>query len=252
MALYILLPAYNEAKSLPGLMPKFAELLPKFPDLHVIVVDDGSKDGTAEIAESYQRLYPVTVLRHEVNKGLGRGMMTGLRWIAENGSSDDVVVTMDADDTHDPSIIPAMVEKIKKGTHVVIASRYQDGGEQIGLSFFRKVMSWGASTLLGFIFQIDGVRDYSSGFRAYKIGVLQVAFQRFGEYFIEASGFQCMAEILLKLRTLGLRFDEVPLVLRYDRKAGPSKMPVLETVLQYFFLARKVSRLEIVHEKRLG
>ncbi|MZP28247.1 glycosyltransferase [Heliobacterium undosum] len=252
LALFVLLPAYNEAAALPRLLEKFIPLQARYPKLQVVVVDDGSADQTAEVAEGFADRLSVTVVRHGRNRGLGCAMNTGLRYVCSHGAAGDVVVTMDADDTHDPGHIPEMLEKIDRGADVVIASRYQQGGEQVGLSPLRRILSWGASTLLGWIFGIDGVRDYSSGYRAYRIGALQRAFDRFGENFIEASGFQCMAEILLKMRMLNLRFGEVPLVLRYDRKAGQSKMPVLETVLQYFFLARKVSRLEILHEERLG
>ncbi|MBM7865330.1 glycosyltransferase [Heliobacterium gestii] len=237
---------------MPKLLEKFLLLQARYPKLQIVVVDDGSSDETATVAEGFADRMAVTVVRHGKNRGLGCAMKTGLRWVCEHGADGDVVVTMDADDTHDPNHIPSMLDKLDRGADVVIASRYQEGGEQVGLSPLRRVLSWGASTLLGWIFGIDGVRDYSSGYRAYRIGALRRAFDRFGEKFIEASGFQCMAEILLKMRTLNLRFGEVPLVLRYDRKAGQSKMPVLETVLQYFFLARKVSRLEILHEERLG
>ncbi|KAB2952571.1 glycosyltransferase [Heliorestis acidaminivorans] len=244
MALYILLPAYNEAKSLPNLLQKFQNFRRDVEDLKIVIVDDGSQDDTAVIAESFQGLLDVEVIRHGQNRGLGCAMTTGLKWICKVAKQDDVVVTMDADDTHDPGHIPAMMEKIRRGADVVIASRYQEGGEQVGLSQVRRLMSWGASTFLGVLFGIEGVKDYSSGYRAYRVGILQQAFERFGDNFIEAQGFDCMAEILLKLRTFQPNFAEVPLVLRYDRKTGPSKMPVLETVFQYLFLARKAARLD--------
>lgn len=210
----------------------------------MIVVDDGSNDETVSIAEGYRETERLEVLRHPENRGLGCAIKTGLRWACERAEADDVIITMDADDTHDPALIPEMATKIRQGFDVVIASRYQSGGEQIGLSQMRKVMSWGASTLLGQIFRIDGVKDYSSGFRAYRAGILQKAFERYGDEFIEARGFDCMAEILLKLRTMNLRFAEVPLVLRYDRKAGRSKMPLVETIFNYLFLARRAARLD--------
>ncbi|QGG49347.1 glycosyl transferase, family 2 [Heliorestis convoluta] len=229
---------------MPKLLQKFHSLRRDYEDLKIVVVDDGSQDETAAIAESFSEVLDVKVIRHGENKGLGCAMMTGLQWICEKGTPNDVVVTMDADDTHDPNHIPAMLKKMNEGADVVIASRYQQGGEQVGLSQYRRLMSWGASTFLSVLFGLEGVKDYSSGYRAYRVGLLQQAFERFGSQFIEARGFDCMAEILLKLRPFRPQFAEVPLVLRYDRKAGPSKMPVLETVFQYLFLARKAARLD--------
>ncbi|MCW2277429.1 glycosyltransferase [Heliophilum fasciatum] len=242
--IYFLLPAYNEAGSLPSLLRKLVRLTECVPAMQVVVVDDGSQDATLAVAEGFRGRLPLEVLHHPVNRGLGRAMMTGLRWIAERSAADDVIVTMDADDTHDPALARVMVHKLGQGYDVVIASRYQRGGEQVGLSLLRRVLSWGASWLLGRVFGIDGVRDYSSGFRAYRASVIQGAFAHFGDRLIETRGFDCMAELLLKLRSMNLRFGEVPMVLRYDRKAGRSKMPLVETVLQYFVMARRVTRMD--------
>lgn len=238
------MPAYNEAVSLPSLLRKIEGLKQKDSDLQVVVVDDGSEDDTARICEEYQGIAGLTLLRHPENRGLGRAINTGLRWAVTRAHADTVIVTMDADDTHDPALVPQMAAKIRQGYDVVIASRYQAGGEQVGLSRVRKILSWGASALLGRLFRLEGVKDYSSGFRAYRAGILQKAFDHYEENFIEARGFDCMAEILLKLRSFNVRFAEVALVLRYDRKTGASKMPVFETVCNYLFLARRVARLD--------
>jgi dolichol-phosphate mannosyltransferase len=143
---------------------------------------------------------------------------------------------MDADNTHSPALIPVMLENIKNGKDVVIASRYEEGGEEIGLSYSRRLFSAGASFLLKLFFAIPGVKDYTCGYRAYSGRVIKKAFDVYGGSFIEESGFTCMAEVIIKLNLLGCEISEVPLVLRYDLKKGRSKMKVLKTIRRYFIL----------------
>lgn len=214
------------------------KIYPKFP---VVVVDDGSTDNTAQVASSFQGISELVLISHKQNRGLGRAIQTGLEWAVNHARPDEIIITMDADDTHEPGIIPQMVDKIRRGADVVIASRYCGGGEQVGLSPQRRILSWGASKILGSIFNIQGVTDYSSGYRAYRASLLRQAFERYGDDFIQANGFDCMAEILLKLRALNPVAAEVPLVLRYDRKNGESKMAVGATIMRYFGLIRRAA-----------
>ena len=160
-------------------------------------------------------------------------MRTGLSWACGHATEGDVVVAMDADNTHSPALIPALLERIEEGHDVVIASRYAPGGAEVGLSWRRRLMSRAASALLARFFPIPGVRDYTCGYRAYRVSALQRGVGRFGDHLIEEAGFTCMAELLVKLAAAGCRVAEVPLVLRYDLKAGASKMRVARTVLRY-------------------
>jgi dolichol-phosphate mannosyltransferase len=184
---------------------------------------------------------PVQILDHGVNKGLGQAMLTGLRHAAMLVNDEDVLVSMDADNTHEPLLIGAMLKKIRavdgvRAADVVIASRYEKGGEEIGLSKIRSILSGGASSLLRIFFPIPGVKDYTCGYRAYRGDMLKRAYQVYGDRLVEERGFTCMAEILIKLRAIGARVAEVPLVLRYDLKSGMSKMKVVRTILRYFVL----------------
>ena len=126
-----------------------------------------------------------------------------------------------------------MVTLIQAGKDVVIASRYADGGKEVGLSHARHIFSGGASFLLRLFFPIPGARDYTCGYRAYRVELLQRAFRVYGPELIEERGFTCMAELLIKLGKLGARLGEVPLILRYDLKSGPSKMKVMATIARY-------------------
>jgi dolichol-phosphate mannosyltransferase len=234
---YIFLPAYNEERDIRTLLLRIRDAMQGIGlDYKVIVVNDGSIDGTAQAVLSCQALMPVELVNHEKNKGLGQAMLTGLTHAEKIINDQDVLVTMDADNTHDPRLIQAMDAKIRAGADLVIASRYQSGGEEIGLSRLRSFLSRGASSLLSLFFPIPGAKDYTCGYRAYQGEIIRRAFHRFGEKLVEERGFTCMAEILIKMRLIHARVAEVPLVLRYDLKSGQSKMKVIRTILRYFVL----------------
>lgn len=235
--IYILLPAYNEERDIATLLHRIREAMQSFGDPYrVLVVNDGSTDGTLAVVTGLQDEMPIELLDHVVNKGLGQAMLTGLSKAAELVQEDEILITMDADNTHDPCLIEKMAEKIRAGSDLVIASRYEQGGEEVGLSRLRSFLSRGASSLLKVFFPIPGAKDYTCGYRAYRGAALKQAHQIFGSRLVEERGFTCMAEILIKFRSINARVSEVPLVLRYDLKSGQSKMKVLRTILRYFVL----------------
>jgi hypothetical protein len=126
--------------------------------------------------------------------------------------------------SHTPGLMLRMIRTIREGHDVVIASRYQPGSRIYGLSIRRRVVSRLGSLLMRSLFPTPGVSDFTSGYRAYRASALKQAYAQYGDKLVEQDGFQCMVDILLKLRTLPLIFGEVPMILRYDLKRGPSKM----------------------------
>ncbi len=235
--LAVVLPAYNEAKNLPTLLDRIGRALgDSGRPYRIIVVDDGSTDDTAATADWAGNSLPVEVLRHDKNRGLGAALRTGL---IEAIRHSDFVITMDADDSHDPAIISHMIERAEVGYDVVIASRFEYGGAEIGVAGHRKFMSHGASALLKRVAPLKGVQDYSSGFRVYRTDLLKRLVVHYGEdALVTESGFACMVELLLKTSLHGGRVSEVPLILRYDRKKSPSKMRILRTVTRYGTVVR--------------
>ncbi|MCX8072053.1 MAG: glycosyltransferase family 2 protein [Candidatus Binatia bacterium] len=223
------LPAYNEEPNLPVLLEAVRDALePHSVPYEVVVVDDGSTDATADIARRYAEEMPLVLVQHEKNQGLGATLRDGLKAAVARASERDVVVTMDADATHPPGLILRMLQLIEEGFDVVIASRFQPGARVLGVSAMRRLMTRIASLLLRTLFPM-GVRDFTCGYRAYRATALTAAFHRYGDAFIDQAGFQCMLDVLLKLRRFDLVMGEVPMVLRYDRKGGASKMKVWRT-----------------------
>jgi dolichol-phosphate mannosyltransferase len=232
---WIVLPAYNEAAGLPHLLDALARTEGS-AGWRTVVVDDGSTDGTGEIARRCADRLDLTVLAHPENRGLAAAIRTGLEHVCRQAAPDDAIVTMDADDTHSPGQIPSMLRALEQGADVVIASRYVRGARQAGVPPHRAVLSAGVGLMLRLRFGLPGVRDYSCGYRAYRAGLLQRALAAYGGRLIESRGFVVMTELLVKLAHFGPRIVEVPLDLRYDRKAGESKMPAGRTIAGYLRL----------------
>jgi dolichol-phosphate mannosyltransferase len=226
----VLLPAYNEAQDLPPLLERIARALDGRLEYRILVVDDGSTDDTAPIASSMAETLPIELIRHDRNAGLGAAIRTGLRAASR---ATGAVVTMDADNTQDPALIPSMVERLGESADVVIASRFQPGGAEIGVPALRRALSHTASRVLHWVAPFPGVTDYSCGYRAYRTEVVRRLIEVFGDGFVCENGFACMLEILLNLRAIGARASEVPLRLRYDLKAGVSKIRITRTIWRY-------------------
>lgn len=242
MKIYIILPCYNESASLGFLLQKICSLKARTDcPMDIIAVDDGSTDNTGEILRDWSRQIPITIIKHKINRGLGETSRDGFEAAADLASPEDIIIRMDADNTHEPDYIPSMVKKIREGYEIVIASRFQKGGGMLGLGSYRTLISLMANMFMKCLFPVKGVWEYSCGFRAYRAELIQTAIRIFGDQFISLKGvgFTCTLEKLVKLRMLGAKVAEVPFVLRYDQKSGSSKMVTSITTLGYLLLALK-------------
>jgi dolichol-phosphate mannosyltransferase len=238
--LFILLPAFNEEVSLPPLLTKLHTVLTDLGlPYRILVGNDGSRDGTLELLKEYAQRLPIEVVNHKINRGLGETSRDLFERAAELAQPGDRIVRMDCDDTHEPLYIPVMLKRIEEGFDVVIASRFQTGGGQLGLSAYRTVISRAANLFMKLFFPIAGVHDYSCGFRMYRAEIIMRAVRTYGNSFIQLKGmgFTGTLEKLLKLKLLGARFAEIPFVLRYDQKRSVSKMVSSITTLGYLTMA---------------
>ena len=228
------LPAYNEAENLPTLLRSARAMFVEAKLDHLIlVVNDGSTDDTAAVVDSLAAEgIPVERIDHPQNRGLGAAIRTSIHEaLARTTNPDDIIVNMDADDTHDPAYIPGMVEKIwTENRDIVIASRFREGSREVGVPFGRRLLSRGARLLFRIFLRLPDVRDYTCGYRAYRASTLRAAVEKYGDRLITREGFACTDELLVHLSTVTRRVTEVPFVLRYDKKRGKSKLPLLKTV----------------------
>ena len=233
MHIRIVLPAYNEAESLPPLLRRIDEAYDLYKwSASVLVVNDGSKDDTLEIARNFKAKIPIQVLDIQPNKGLANAINSGLRAAQEGLKDTDIVVTLDADDSQNPFLIQRMAQQIAEGSDLVIASRYQPGARIKGLKKSRVFFSWAAGWLFRVFVGFEGIKDYTCGFRAYRVDMLRKTIAFYGDKFITQKGFGCMVEVLLKVASQSATMNEVPMILRYDLKQGESKMNVQKTMKQ--------------------
>jgi len=226
----VVLPAFNESQALQVLLPALTSNLSEgWMKYHIYVVDDGSTDDTIKTVKKFSE-ENITLIQHNQNQGLAETINTGFKRALSESNDDDIIVTMDADNTHLPGLILRMVRLIKEGHDVVISSRFMAGARVRGVPFRRAMLSYLSSWIFRLLFPIPGVKDYTCGFRAYRAGFLKQAIKTYGKKFIDQKGFACMVDILLKLRTLDPIITEVPMILRYDLKPGKSKMHVGNTI----------------------
>lgn len=201
LTVWLVLPAFNEEASLPALLDRIDESMfeAQLP-FRAVIVDDGSTDQTGAIAEQARKTMPIDIVVHEMNEGLGAAIRDGLLHAAEHADLRDVIVTLDSDNSHTPDLILRMVRMVREGHDVVIASRYRPGSRVRGVPVLRQLLSLAASLLLRILFPTPGVRDFTSGYRAYRAEVMQRVIEREGRGFFDQDGFQVMVDILLKDR----------------------------------------------------
>jgi dolichol-phosphate mannosyltransferase len=214
MNVLVVLPTYNESENIDRVLRRIRDSL---PEATVLVVDDGSPDGTAEIAETLgKEIGGVELLRRHRKSGLGSAYRAGFRWGLDNGF--DACVEMDADLSHEPEALPALLGSLSEATEVVVGSRYVPEGVIPNWAWHRRLLSRGgnlyASALLGL-----GVADSTSGFRVYAASILR----RIDLDQIKADGYGFQIEMTYQAKRAGATVVEVPI--RFiDRVDGESKM----------------------------
>jgi dolichol-phosphate mannosyltransferase len=238
-------PAYNERENIARLLDD----LESRPALYatagsrVIVVDDGSDDGTADVVAHYAGPLPVEIVRLGENQGPGGAFRAGFAVALSDFEEEAFVVTLEADTTSDLDALPEMLARARAGAELVLASVH-GGGRMLNVSPLRRVFSRGAGWAIRRALGVEP-RTVSSFFRVYRASLLRTADRRYGDRLIRESGFVCKAELLTKLAALGARIEEVPVDLDGSRRIGPSKMPVVKTLVGYWrLLLRQGLRLE--------
>lgn len=216
MDLSIIVPTYNEAENIRELLERIEGALMDLK-FEVIFVDDGSPDGTADLAETFGNLYGnVKVLRRPCKMGLASAVLDGVKL-----AKAEVIAVMDGDLQHPPELLPKMYEKINEGYCLVVASRYVAGGETEDWSTLRKIVSLGVTGLARFILpKARGVKDPLSGYFMLKKGIIKSTQ-------LNSRGYKILLEVLVKGEVDEVA--EVPYIFR-PRKRGKSKLSLKEII----------------------
>jgi dolichol-phosphate mannosyltransferase len=212
----VVVPTYQEAANVERFLRAVRAAAPA---VDVLVADDASPDGTGEVAERVAaELGRVQVLHRAGKEGLGNAYRHGFRWGLDEGY--DVIIQMDCDLSHDPAVIPALLDAVADGVDCAIGSRYVPGGSTPGWPLHRRLLSRWGNRYTAWILRL-GIKDATGGFRAYRATTLE----RIDIDATKANGYAFQSEVAFRMVQAGLRLEEIPITF-VDREFGTSKMSV--------------------------
>jgi dolichol-phosphate mannosyltransferase len=233
----VIVPTYDERENLPRIV---AAIFDAQPDVHVLVVDDASPDGTGELAEQLAAADPrIGVLHRAGKQGLGRAYLDAFVHVLAHPAGYTHVVQIDADLSHDPRAIAGLRQACRDGADVALGSRWIPGGGAPGWPLGRRLLSQGGSRYAALVLGA-GVRDLTGGFKCWRRAVLEAL--PLGDVITAGYGFQI--EMTVRALRLGFRVVEVPITFT-DRTLGHSKMSgaiVQEALLGVWRLRGKLPR----------
>ncbi len=234
--LTIVLPTYNEKENLPHMVEALFNL--PLDNLHLLVVDDNSPDGTGKMAEDFKSEFPgrIDVLHRTEKAGLGPAYIAGFKKAIADGA--DYILQMDADFSHQPKYIPQMVETLENGADMVLGSRFTKGGSvDPSWGWYRKLLSWWANRLYVPTLLHIPVYDATGGYRLWRRETLiGIDLNR-----IQSNGYVFQVEMAYVAVRLGYKVVEIPIHFP-DRERGESKMDsriALEAALRVFEIRRR-------------
>jgi len=210
----VIIPTYNEKENIESILQVVMDLKTSFD---VLVVDDGSPDGTAGLVKALQQRFPqIHILERSGKLGLGTAYIAGFKWALERGY--DYIFEMDADFSHKPADLERLLEACVNGADMSIGSRYVPGGDVKNWTLDRIILSKGAAIYVNSVLWL-GVKDCTAGFVCYHKSVLQaIALDE-----IRFIGYAFQIEMKYTAQKLGFKLAEVPIAFE-DRKLGTSKM----------------------------
>ena len=209
-----MIPTYNEKENIKNLIDRILEL--KIRNLHIVVVDDNSPDGTWKIIREISgKNRNIHLLLRKKGRGRGSAGRDGFAYCLKNGA--DAVVEMDADMSHNPKYIPLMINELKNAD-LVLGSRRVAGSKEVGRSMLRRFVTWGANLYIRLMLGLKA-KDCNSGFRCFKREVLE----KINIEKLESKGPAIVQEVLFKAHLKGFRIKEIPITF-VDRTKGKSKL----------------------------
>ncbi len=211
----VIIPTYNERENLPLIVGRVRKAR---PDVHILIVDDGSPDGTGDLADGFATEHPeaIHVMHRTAKDGLGAAYLAAFAWGLERGYT--VLVEMDADGSHAPEQLYRLLDAIDNGADVAIGSRYVEGGTVRNWPWRRLVLSRGANTYARMLLGV-GINDITAGYRAYRREVLE----KIDLSAVESKGYCFQVDLTWRSISNGFTVVEVPITFT-ERELGVSKM----------------------------
>ena len=228
--IFLILPSFNEEKNLIKIFKKINNLS-IVKNITVILIDDCSTDKTKDIKFKKNK-FKIIYKKHIKNMGLSIALETGFNIAKKKKKKNDLIITMDSDNTHPIKIIPRMINVLKKNnSDVVIASRFLSKSKVNGINFFRQCLSIVAKYVFSNLFPHKNLKEYNCNFRIYRSHLIEKLMK--DKKFFKNEDFNITVKILLSLiaNNKNLKIFEYPLILNYHYKIGSSKMSILKNIL---------------------
>ncbi len=237
----------DEAQNLKTLLPNLVhEMEVLETSYEIIVCLDGSTDGSFEILSNFQKFHPIKILPQKNKRGLGIAYKRLFDETLKNSQDDDIIISLDADNTHNPDQIPEMVQHFKDNKlDLLIASRFCNTSIMEDFPWHRKMISKTTSIVLQKLFTVKKVDqknllDYTSGYRIYNSKIIHELFLAKGVSYIVEPEFTYTCELAINISRQDARIDEIPISYDYGKKIGESKLRIFKNLVRLIILVTKL------------
>ena len=229
--IYVCIPSHNEAATVGLLLWKIRQVFAGFPrEYQLLVLDDGSTDGTSAVLEPYSRVLPLRLVQHSERQGYAASVLELLRAAVDltDRPKRDAAILMHADFTHNPQIIPDLVRRIESGADLIVAEGTLEGEP----SRSRRMLRRFAPQILRGAVAVPGVRDLVSGYSIIRLVALRNAMRSHGSEFLVTDGWAANAELYWRTARYARRVESVPSVERHDLRQRPSRIRPSEEAMR--------------------
>jgi dolichol-phosphate mannosyltransferase len=235
----IIICAYNEEQNLQKLLTDLTQQLELLQrEFEIIFCLDGTNDNSKTIISIFSQKYKITILPESNKRGLGIAYKKIFKYLLENSLEEDLIISLDADNTHNPKQISSMIEYFEENKlELLIASRFFEKSYISSFPIYRQLISKSTSLILKNLFNIKNINqqdvmDYTSGYRIYSHKILKKLYEKYQDNFICEPEFTYTCEILIKISKLTNQIGEIAIHYDYHKKIGKSKMRIVQNLIR--------------------